>query len=46
MLSVSRKGKAPPMDLFTDQSEMLWEDWLLTFELAAVWNNWTEEEKL
>ena len=34
------------MDLFTDQNDVLWEDWLLTFELAAAWNNWTEEEKL
>jgi len=38
-LSSSRKGKAPPMDLFTDQSDVLWEDWLPTFELAAAWNN-------
>ena len=34
------------MDLFTDQSDVLWEDWLPTFELAAAWNNWTAEEKL
>ena len=34
------------MDLFTDQSDVLWKDWLPTFELAAAWNNWTEEEKL
>ena len=34
------------MDLFTDQNDVLWEDWLLNFELAAAWNNWTEEEKL
>ena len=35
------------MDPFTDQSNVLWEDWLPTFELAtAAWNNWIKEEKL
>jgi len=46
LLSNNRKGKAPPVDLFNDHGDMLWKDWLPTFELAAAWNNWTEEEKL
>ena len=43
----ARKGKAPPVDLFTDEgSDVLWEDWLPTLERTATWNNWTENEKL
>ena len=43
----SRKGKAPPVDLFTgESSDVLWEDWLPTLEWTATWNNWTESEKL
>ena len=43
---VGKERPPPPVDLFTDQSDVLWKDWLPTFELAAAWNNWTEEEKL
>jgi len=35
LLLVSRKGKAPPVDIFSDQSDVLWEDWLPTFELRS-----------
>ena len=43
----ARKGKAPPVDLFTGEgSDVLWEDWLPTLERTATWNNWTENEKL
>ena len=32
-----RKGKAPPVDLFTDKgSDVLWEDWLPTLERTAT----------
>ena len=47
MVQSSRKGKAPPVDLFTgESSDVLWEDWLPTLERTATWNNWTENEKL
>ena len=47
----SRVGKASPLDTFTGENcdvlwEVLWEDWLPTFERAAHWNNWSEDEKL
>ena len=43
----SRVGKAPPIDTFTgENSDVLWEDWLPTFERAAHWNDWSEDEKL
>ena len=42
----SQKGKSPPVDLFTGESDVLWEDWLPTLERTATWNNWTENEKL
>ena len=42
----SRVGKASPIDTFTgENSDVLWEDWLPTFECAAHWNNWSEDEK-
>ena len=43
----ARRGKAPPVDPFTGESEeVLWEDCLPTLERAANWNSWGEEEKL
>jgi len=43
----ARRGKAPPVDSFTRESlDILWEDWIPTLERAAVWNSWSEEEKL
>ena len=42
-----RVGKAPPVDIFTGESPaILWEDWIPTFNRAAQWNQWTEEEIL
>ena len=35
----SRVGKAPPIHTFTGENcDVLWEDWLPTFEWAAHWN--------
>ena len=43
----SRVGKAPPIDTFTGVNcDVLWVDWVPTFERAAHWNNWSEDEKL
>ena len=43
----SRVGKVPPIDTFTGENcDVLWEDWLPTFERVAHWNNWSEDEKL
>ena len=40
-------GKAPPVDPYTGEDpEVRWEDWLPTFERAASWNKWTDEEKV
>ena len=45
--SVQRRGKAPPIDSFNgEDSEILFDDWLLTLERAANWNGWTEDERL
>ena len=41
-----RRGKAPSVDPFTGENdEILWEAWLTTWERAATWNGWSEEEK-
>ena len=43
----SRVGKAPPIDTFTGKNcDVLWEDWLPTFEWATSWNSWSEGKKL
>ena len=43
----TRVGKAPLIDTFTgENSDVLWEDWLPTFERATHWNYWSEDEKL
>ena len=43
----ARRGKAPPIDLFTTESiEITFDDWLLTLERAATWNGWTSDETL
>ena len=45
--SHGRHGKAPPIDPFCgNDPEVRLDDWLLTLERAAVWNNWSEEEHL
>ena len=41
------RGKAPPVEPFTgEKPDILWEDWIPTFERAAVWNGWEEQDKL
>ena len=43
----SRRGKAPPIEPFTGEGiDMLFEEWLPSFERAVVWNGWGEAEKL
>ena len=43
----ARRGKAPPIDLFTAESiRITFDDWLLTLERAATWNGWTSDETL
>ena len=43
----ARRGKAPPIDLFTAESlEITFDDWLPTLERAATWNGWTSDEAL
>ena len=44
---VRGRGKAPAVDPFTgEQQDVLWEDWLPTFERASTWNGWSKSEKL
>ena len=46
-ITIARRGKAPPIDTFTGENcDVLREDWLPTFERAAHWNSWSEDEKL
>ena len=45
--TVSRRGKAPPVHLFTGEgSDELWDEWLSTFKGSAEWNNWSDAECL
>jgi len=40
-------GKAPPFDPFRGEGlDEHWDEWLLTFERAAEWNNWNDSEYL
>jgi len=46
-LSQGCRGKAPPVDLFCGSDpEIRLDDWLPTLERVAIWNNWSEEERL
>ena len=43
----SRRGRAPPIDLFTgEDAAVRLDDWLPGLHLASRWNNWTSDEKL
>ena len=42
--SVPRKGKAPPIDLFSGETNF--EDWLPSLQRSAKWNAWSDEETL
>ena len=47
VVSVQRKGKAPPIDQFTGENpEIRFEDWLPSLTRASRWNRWTPEEDL
>ena len=47
VVSVQRKGKAPPIDQFTGENpEIRFEDWLPSLTRASKWNRWTPEEDL
>ena len=42
-----RRGKAPPVDVFSGESlDLLLDDWLPSLQRAADWNGWTEQEQL
>ena len=42
-----RRGKAPPVDVFTgEHPEILLDDWLPALQRAATWNGWTQQEHL
>ena len=44
---LKRMGKAPPVDQFHGEGRSLkLDEWLPTFERAATWNAWTEDDKL
>ena len=43
----SRRGKAPPVEMFSGENPGIrLDDWLPSLQRAANWNNWTEEEQL
>ena len=43
----SRRGKAPPVEMFSGENTGIrLDDWLPSLRRAANWNNWTEEEQL
>ena len=45
--TTQRRGKAPPVDLFTgENTELRFDDWLPNLERASAWNGWTDEELL
>ena len=42
-----RKGKAPPVETFQGDSRgVKFEDWLPSFERAADWNGWSDQDRL
>jgi len=42
-----RHGKAPPVDTYAGEgADMLFEEWLPSFERVAAWYGWSENEKL
>lgn len=45
--TAKRRGKAPPVDIFTGEDpELRFEDWLPSLQRAARWNDWGPEEQL
>ena len=43
---ISRRGRAPPVDPFDGESDILFEDWMPGLLRAAEWNDWSEHETL
>ena len=44
---MKRRGKAPPVDMFTGEDpEVRFEDWLPSLQRAAHWNGWSPGEQL
>ena len=47
MEPVKRRGKEPPVDMFTgEDAEVKFEDWLPSLQRAAHWNGWSADEQL
>ena len=43
----TRHGKAPPVETFAGEgTDMLFEEWLPSFERVAAWYDWSETDKL
>ena len=43
----THRGKAPPIDPFRgNDPDVRLDDWLPTLECAALWNDWSEDDKL
>ena len=43
----ARRGKAPPINHFTEEDPECWlDDWLPTLKRAVDWNSWTSEDVL
>jgi hypothetical protein len=42
----SCRGRAPPVDQFDGESDILFEDWMPGLLRAAEWNDWSEHETL
>ena len=41
-----RWGKAPPIDTFSGDGSVSFEDWISALERCSMWNAWSEEETL
>ena len=44
--SQPRRGKAPPIDTFSGDGSVSFEDWIPALERCSMWNAWSEEETL
>ena len=43
---ISRRGRAPPVNPFDGESDILFEDWMPGLLRAAEWNDWSEHKTL
>ena len=47
LMPTTRMGKAPPLEPFVGEgADMLYEEWLPSFERVTTWNGWGKAEKL